>query len=59
MSEATLSIAQDARRWNGAEPWKGATIERFGPRVVDGEILAKAAEHSMTSGSAVGGARKR
>ena len=54
-----LLIAQDTRRWNGAGPGKGTTIERFGSRVVDGEILAETAEHSMTIGATVGCARKR
>ena len=33
--------------------------ERFGSRVVDGDILAKAAEHSMTNGSAIGRTAER
>ena len=55
MSDASSLVAQDARRWNGAGSGKGARIERFGSRIVDGEILTKAAEDPVTDGAAVGG----
>src|ERR1041384_7080584 len=49
-----LPIAQDARWRNGATSGERTSIERLGPRVVDGEILAKAAKHPVMDGATVG-----